>query len=58
VLLASHDLADVETLCDRIAVMHRGRIRYTGTPAALKALYGAADLEAAYLSCIADEVTC
>lgn len=31
VLLVSHSLADVETLCDRIGVLHRGRLVYEGT---------------------------
>lgn len=51
--LTSHALADVEELCDKMAVLHEGRLRYVGTPAALKQRHAAADLEQAYLSCIA-----
>ncbi|HWI13015.1 MAG TPA: ABC transporter ATP-binding protein, partial [Burkholderiales bacterium] len=58
VFIASHDLADVEALCDRMAVMHRGTLRYTGTPAQLKREYGTADIETAFLACTAGEVTC
>lgn len=32
VLMASHDMAEVEKLCDRIAIMKEGRIRFTGRP--------------------------
>ncbi len=58
VLLASHALPDVEAVCDRIAVMHRGSMRFTGTPAALKRQYGTLDIEAAFIACTADAVTC
>lgn len=37
VLLTTHDLAEAEQLCDRIAIMDRGRIVATGTPAELGA---------------------
>ena len=57
-LLASHALADVEAVCDRIGVMHRGALRYMGTPAAFKRHYGASDFEAAFLACTADEAMC
>ena len=32
VLLSSHNMLEVEALCDRIALMHRGKILKTGTP--------------------------
>ena len=37
VLFSSHSLADVQTLCDRIAVIDGGRVLQTGTVAALTA---------------------
>ncbi|WP_338761230.1 ABC transporter ATP-binding protein [Massilia sp. METH4] len=52
VLLTSHALADVEELCDRIAILHAGCIRFAGTPAACIAHYGAAGLEGAFLSAV------
>lgn len=57
VLLASHALADVEALCDRVAVMHRGSVRYQGTPEDFKRHYGGCDIEAAFLACTADALT-
>ena len=52
--LTSHLLADVEQLCDRMAILHAGTIRFIGTPAELLAEYGAANVEAAFLACIED----
>jgi ABC-2 type transport system ATP-binding protein len=49
----SHALADVEELCDRMAILHQGQIRFAGTPAECRARYGAASLEQAFLACIA-----
>jgi ABC-2 type transport system ATP-binding protein len=51
--LTSHALADVDELCDRMAILHDGRIRFAGTPAECRSLYGAATLEQAFLACIA-----
>jgi ABC-2 type transport system ATP-binding protein len=52
VFLTSHALADVQQICDRMAVLHGGRVRFAGSPAELKARYGADDLEEAFLECI------
>ena len=51
--LTSHALADVDELCDRMAILHDGAIRFTGTPAECRARYGADTLEQAFLACIA-----
>jgi len=45
VLLATHDMAEAERLCDRIAVIAQGRIIATGAPRDLIAASGAATLE-------------
>jgi len=37
ILLATHDMAEAESLCDRIAIMIRGRIAVTGSPAQITA---------------------
>ena len=51
--LTSHNLADVELLCDRLAILHAGQIRFCGTPQECRTQYGADTLEQAFLSCIA-----
>jgi ABC-2 type transport system ATP-binding protein len=56
VFFTSHSLFDVEELCDRMAVLHRGRIRYIGSPAGLRERHGAATLESAFLACLEDAV--
>ncbi len=50
---SSHSLADVDELCERMAILHEGALRFVGTPQACRAQWGAATLEAAYLAAIA-----
>ena len=40
VLVTTHYMDEADQQCDRIALMHRGRIRAQGTPAELKAMVG------------------
>lgn len=40
ILLASHDMAEVEDLCDRIAILSQGEILFSGTVAELNAKAG------------------
>jgi ABC-2 type transport system ATP-binding protein len=40
VLLTTHYMDEADALCDRVALMHRGRIRALGAPDALKASLG------------------
>ncbi len=54
VFFTSHALADVAELCDRVAIMHAGTLRFAGTPAALCTQYASTDLEQAFLRCIDD----
>jgi ABC-2 type transport system ATP-binding protein len=49
---SSHALADVEEICDRMAILHNGQLRFTGTPEECCTRYDAATLEQAYLRCI------
>jgi ABC-2 type transport system ATP-binding protein len=42
ILLSSHELGDVESCCDRIVVLHRGRVIAEGPPAELAARLHAA----------------
>jgi ABC-2 type transport system ATP-binding protein len=45
VLLSSHNMLEVEYLCDRVALVNKGTIMLEGTPAELKAKYGSPNLE-------------
>ncbi len=45
VLLSSHNMLEVEYLCERVALINKGRIVATGSPAELKARYKAVNLE-------------
>ncbi len=56
-LFTSHSLADVAEICDRMAVMHDGLLRFTGTPDALCRRQESSDLEQAFLRCIADTLS-
>ncbi len=55
VFFTSHALADVAEVCDHMAVMHAGRLRFTGTPAALCRQFATGDLEQAFMHCIEAE---
>lgn len=50
---SSHALPDVEEICDRMAILHQGRLRFVGTPAECCRQYSAPGLEQAFMSCIA-----
>jgi ABC-2 type transport system ATP-binding protein len=49
VLLASHNMVEVERLCERVIIMKRGRIEDDDTPARLLARYGRRTLEEVFL---------
>jgi ABC-2 type transport system ATP-binding protein len=53
VFFTSHALADVAEMCDRMAVLHAGRLRFAGTPGEMTAKHQSRDLEQAFLACIA-----
>ncbi|HET7635498.1 MAG TPA: ABC transporter ATP-binding protein [Burkholderiales bacterium] len=50
----SHALADVDEICNRMAVLHDGRVRFAGPPDELCRQFEAPDLEQAFLHCIDD----
>lgn len=52
VFFSTHLLADIEVLCDRIDILHEGRIRFTGTTEECTEMFQAGDLEQAYLACV------
>ncbi len=48
--ITTHDMEEADTLCDRVAIMRRGRIAAEGTPRALKTAIGPdADLESVFI---------
>ena len=49
-LLCTHDMAEAETLADRVGILHRGRLLALEEPAALRRRYGAATLEDAFFA--------
>jgi ABC-2 type transport system ATP-binding protein len=49
ILLASHNMAEVERLCERVIIMKKGRIEDDGTPAGLLERYGRDNLEDVFL---------
>lgn len=49
VLLASHNMREVERLCDDVLIMKTGRIVDCGSPAELVERYGRADMEEVFL---------
>jgi ABC-2 type transport system ATP-binding protein len=49
ILLASHNMNEVERLCERVIIMKKGRIEDDGTPARLLERYGRDTLEEVFL---------
>ena len=45
VLLSSHNMLEVEYLCDRVAIVNKGQVVVEGSPEELKAKYKAVNLE-------------
>lgn len=54
ILLASHNMAEVERLCDQVLMMKQGRIVDTGSPADLLQRYDRDDMEQVFLDIARD----
>jgi len=52
VLLSSHNMLEVELMCDRIALIDDGLIVETGTPAELKRKYSASNIEEVFVEVV------
>jgi len=50
ILFSTHYMTEAELLCDRIGLLHGGRLLHEGTPDAVKSALGVPTLEAAFLS--------
>jgi sodium transport system ATP-binding protein len=55
VVFSTHVMAEVEKLCDRVGIIHNGRIIAEGAPAELKATHGMDDLEDLFIHLISDK---
>lgn len=51
-LFTTHSLADLEDLCDDVAILHGGTLLFSGAPAQLLARYDSNQVEQAFLACI------
>ncbi len=54
ILLASHNMAEVERLCDDVVMLKKGKVVDRGSPADLLARYGRGDLEEVFLDIARD----
>jgi ABC-2 type transport system ATP-binding protein len=52
VLMTSHALADLDEMCDRMAILHDGALRFDGSPADCRRHYRTDGLEQAFLTAI------
>jgi ABC-2 type transport system ATP-binding protein len=52
VLLSSHNMLEVELMCDRIALIDHGRIVESGTPQELKQKYNAPNIEEVFVQVV------
>jgi ABC-2 type transport system ATP-binding protein len=48
----SHALSDVEEICEQMVVLHRGKLRFCGSPAELMSKHASDTMEQAFLNCI------
>ncbi|GAA4725870.1 ATP-binding cassette domain-containing protein [Brevibacillus fulvus] len=55
ILFSSHHMGEIEKLCDRVAIMHCGRLCYEGTLPRLRAMYGFTDLDELFLQVLEKE---
>jgi ABC-2 type transport system ATP-binding protein len=51
-IISSHNLLEVEFLCDRVALINKGKIIESGAPSELKARHGAQNLEDVFLKVV------
>lgn len=52
VFFSSHILSDIDEICDRIGIIHDGRLCFIGTPQSFKEKHGSSQLEQAFLHLI------
>ena len=52
IFFSSHIIDDIEEICDKMAVLDRGNIKYLGTPTEFRKKYPAESAEKSFLRCI------
>lgn len=52
IFFSTHMLSDVDELCDRMGILHAGKLRFVGSPLECRNTYSSGTLEEAYLNCI------
>ncbi len=52
VFLTSHSLSDIDEICDKMAVLHKGDLVYSGAIEGFRSRYDEKTLEHAFLKCI------
>ena len=52
VIYSTHIMSEVEKLCDRVGIIHGGRLLAEGTLAELRARYGEQDVEEIFVSAV------
>ena len=55
ILISSHNMQEVERICDRVIILKQGRVAARGTPQEVIARYGRKDLEQVFLDVIRQE---
>jgi sodium transport system ATP-binding protein len=56
IIFSTHVMHEAEKLCDRIGVIHRGKLIAIGTPAELKERTGAVDMDDAFVELVGHDV--
>lgn len=56
VVFSTHIMSEAEKLCDRILILHQGRVCAAGTLQSLQSQFGTMDLETIFLTAIAEPV--
>ncbi len=52
ILISSHNMYEVESLCDRVAMINHGEMVLSGTPAELRERFNAANLEEVFIKAV------
>ncbi|HWA26949.1 MAG TPA: ATP-binding cassette domain-containing protein [Lacunisphaera sp.] len=55
VIYSTHVMSEVEKLCDRVGIIHGGRLVAEGTPAELRAQFGETDMEEVFVKAVGGE---